>query len=130
MTNQNQTKIDKEQALSMIAKGMSVIDVAAFYGCSRERIYQVMRRAKVKTLPRSAWMLSYPKDDDMKKRRVMATNMVGIARQRGTLVQQPCEICGKPETVAHHDDYSKPLDVRWLCRCCHQSWHRENIPLN
>ena len=32
-----------------------------------------------------------------------------------------CQIECKPE--GHHDDYSKPLEVRWLCRPCHEAHH-------
>jgi hypothetical protein len=45
---------------------------------------------------------------------------------RGTLTRQPCEVCGDPKTDAHHDDYSKPLDVRWLCRAHHAELHRRS----
>lgn len=45
------------------------------------------------------------------------------ARENGVLVQQPCEQCGDVKTQAHHDDYSKPLDVRWLCSRCHAAIH-------
>jgi hypothetical protein len=40
------------------------------------------------------------------------------------LFKKPCEKCGKPKAQAHHDDYSKPLDVRWLCTECHGEHHR------
>ena len=35
--------------------------------------------------------------------------------RQGRLVRQPCEVCGTPNAEAHHSDYSKPLEVRWLC---------------
>lgn len=41
----------------------------------------------------------------------------------GRLVRQPCEVCGALEVEAHHDDYSKPLDVRWLCPEHHRAHH-------
>lgn len=38
-----------------------------------------------------------------------------------------CIKCGGTKLVeAHHDDYAKPLAVRWLCRWCHRTWHRLN----
>jgi len=48
---------------------------------------------------------------------------VYVAVHQGKLVPQPCEICGS-KGEAHHDDYSNPLDVRWLCRRHHTDWHR------
>src|ERR1700681_4210592 len=36
---------------------------------------------------------------------------------------QPCEICEAFPTEAHHDNYDKPLEVRWLCKVHHNEWH-------
>ena len=37
-----------------------------------------------------------------------------------------CEMCESPSVLAHHEDYSKPLDVNWLCRPCHGKVHRNH----
>lgn len=51
-----------------------------------------------------------------------ANAMVQNALKKGILMKESCENCGNQNTQAHHDDYSKPLEIRWLCHICHQ-WH-------
>jgi len=47
--------------------------------------------------------------------------------KQGVLIKQPCEVCNTIINIqAHHDDYMKPLVVRWLCRKHHQEHHRNN----
>ena len=47
------------------------------------------------------------------------------AALRAGAIEKPrnCEACGRPDSEkrveAHHRDYSKPLDVTWLCPDCH-----------
>ena len=58
--------------------------------------------------------------------REKARRMTLQAIRNGSLVRQPCEKCTAIEKVeAHHDDYSKPLDIRWLCSACHDAHHTE-----
>ena len=54
-----------------------------------------------------------------------AHNLVNNSVRAGNLVPMPCEICGS-SAVAHHDDYAKPLNVRWLCHVHHKHWHMVN----
>lgn len=48
---------------------------------------------------------------------------VGIAVRSGKLQKRPCIICGNKKAHGHHDDYSKPLDVIWLCSIHHKERH-------
>lgn len=50
------------------------------------------------------------------------------AVKKGALVRLPCEVCGNLDSHAHHDDYSKPLEVRWLCHTHHMELHRKSGP--
>ena len=55
--------------------------------------------------------------------KVAARQAVSRAVRAGILTRMPCECCGCPVVDAHHDDYSKPLEVRWLCRRHHLMEH-------
>lgn len=55
--------------------------------------------------------------------KVRARKLLGRAVASGLVTQGPCERCGSTPTDGHHDDYSKPLEVRWLCRACHGTHH-------
>lgn len=55
--------------------------------------------------------------------KVRAHNAAYKAQRRGTLTPHPCEVCSNPDAEKHHADYSKHLDVRWLCKTCHGKQH-------
>jgi hypothetical protein len=64
------------------------------------------------------------------KHKKYANGCVKYAIQSGKLIRQPCEVCGELRVQAHHDDYSKPLDVKWLCTKHHAERHVELNRLN
>jgi hypothetical protein len=54
---------------------------------------------------------------DRRAARIAVSNAV----RDGRLTKGPCCKCGSTARVeAHHHDYSKPLDVRWVCFRCHR----------
>jgi hypothetical protein len=57
--------------------------------------------------------------------------IVSTALKLGKLSKGVCEVCGSAKNAqAHHDDYDKPLDIRWLCPKHHAEWHKHNKPIN
>lgn len=53
-----------------------------------------------------------------------ARDVLKKAVRHGRIVKPACcEECGKPtpkrSLEGHHSDYTKPFQVRWLCRPCH-----------
>ncbi len=55
-----------------------------------------------------------------------ATSLINNAIRSKKLFRQACEICGNKKVHAHHDDYKKPLNVRWLCPAHHSQWHEKH----
>jgi len=80
-----------------------------------------------------AWRRNHPNKCNERNRewkllepeKVKAINDLNNAVVAGRITRLPCEMCGAFPTDAHHDDYSKPLEVRWLCHSCHQRLHQE-----
>lgn len=95
-------------------------------------------RARGLTRKKKKMVKAYAKTDRGKERRRAASAAwiqrnpekrkaqvaVGNALRDGKLVRQPCEDCGKEKAQAHHEDYSKPLEVSWKCAKCHALHHR------
>jgi len=92
------------------------------------------RVIKLLNAGRKRWQLSQPEAykaylDRYKSKhpdRVRAGNAVRGAVFRGTLDKpESCLRCGASgvRIEGHHHDYSKPLDVEWLCRPCHAAEH-------
>jgi ribosomal protein S27AE len=61
------------------------------------------------------------------KHKEAAHQKVQSAIKNGSIQKGPCESCSKRSAVAHHDDYSDPLVVRWLCSSCHKKLHLSTV---
>ena len=80
-------------------------------------------RARASTQKRSeknffvskAWRAEHPD-------RARAQSRVSYALRTGKINPLPCLVCGE-KAVAHHPDYSRPLDVVWLCQPHHKQAH-------
>jgi hypothetical protein len=79
---------------------------------------KIPERIKANTEVTRAW-----RAEDI--RRVLAHSRVANALRNGTLVRQPCCRCADAKSLAHHEDYDKPLEVMWLCQPCHKQRHKE-----
>ena len=81
-------------------------------------------RARSKTKERKALMASAQRKRRAKHpEKNRAYLKVYRAIKKGILIRQKC-FCGQ-RAEAHHEDYSKPLDVKWLCKYHHEKRHQE-----
>ncbi len=57
--------------------------------------------------------------------RLKAYSQLNYAIKRGEITKpNNCEKCARETHLSgHHEDYSKPLEVQWLCASCHKLKH-------
>lgn len=94
-----------------------------------DRCREKMRKARakgkyLKTDPdqKRVYFQRYRQNDPV---RAKAHDMLGNAVRDGKVIPEPCEVCGRTDVQGHHEDYSKPLDVIWLCPPHHAARHVE-----
>lgn len=102
--------------------------------CERARKWEAENRERANRTARE-WNRANPDKVAARHRRWIEAHpekraaqvQLGHAIEAGRIVRPTnCEDCGSDGLIhGHHDDYSKPLDVRWLCPRCHKAAHRE-----
>lgn len=99
------------------------------YDRQRTRLpHRVADRAEYRRSGRGQQIMRKSKDDwALKNKHKRAAHFaVQLAIKNGLIKKQPCEVCGSDIRIhGHHDDYAKPLVVRWLCQKHHFEVHRE-----
>jgi hypothetical protein len=60
------------------------------------------------------------------KQRSIARSYANVYQRRGKIAPEPCSVCRDPVARKHHEDYSRPLQITWLCRKCHQKRHSDD----
>ena len=85
---------------------------------------------------RREWAKAHPKERYEYIKKYIAENpeahaahcAVRNAVRCGRLKKQPCAICGTLPVGAHHENYSRPLEVVWLCPQHHGKTWRKQCP--
>lgn len=97
----------------------------------RRQAYNAHTAALRRTLRKNPQISEALSERDRARRRnadelikIRAREKVRAAVRYGKLKRDACEKCGRKDTHGHHDDYSKPLEVRWLCPVHHGEEHR------
>lgn len=85
----------------------------------RKKKLESQRRTRMKFKEKYS---AYDRSRD--KMKVRARNVIRELVFKGRLLRGFCEVCGKKNAEAHHDDYSKPRDVRWFCSQHHKDYHK------
>ena len=103
--------------------------------CDKKLCAEYYKNNREKLIKKTAeWVKNNPERDkenrknyfDNNRQKIYARGEVAYRLRLGEIVKpKNCENCEiEKKLSAHHTDYSKPLDIQWLCKECHLEKHR------
>lgn len=97
-------------------------DVRANYALRADKYREYDKRRNSDPTRRARALMAFKASQMAAPERKRAADAVASAIRSGKLIPHPCHICGE-KAQAHHPDYSRPLDVVWLCLPHHRQAH-------
>ena len=129
---------DYDQAVSLYEGGLSLAEIADFYQIGRQAMWKILQRRGVAFRGQKRYGSENHFFRGGRSGKGRANDLFERALLKGLVLRRnQCERCsasgsfkdGRSLVQAHHDDYNRPLDVRWLCQPCHHEWHKNNKPI-
>ena len=93
----------------------------------KEYLLEYQSREYVKERERERARVRF--QDPGEKYKSSARSTFRRAVSAGKIARQPCCVCGESNAEGHHEDYSKPFEVIWLCSKHHVHIHRGLLTL-
>lgn len=127
------TEYQASQSVHYYEAGLSLGRIAEMFNVTRQSMWDLLRRrCKLRAQKRYGKKNNFfrgTKDDDWAQNKVERAIKLGLLKR-----PSECSECGKQNKfkngrsgiLAHHSDYNKPLQVKWLCQPCHFQWHKNN----
>jgi hypothetical protein len=61
------------------------------------------------------------------KRKDNCRSYAQVYLKRGKIQRLPCVTCASSAAQMHHEDYTKPLVIVWMCRTCWGNVRKESV---
>lgn len=82
--------------------------------------YRLINKEKLRIYNKEYIRKYREKNGEFQKQKDRCRSQVSWALKIGTISKGTCCVCDSIIVEAHHEDYSKPLEVIWFCRKHHR----------